>query len=277
VGHVMGKQSGLLERRVGSPLIPEPLVERFGAFLDQRPFDGVHVDDLARAFLSLEGDVATMADLESTLKSMVPVVRTVSRCPAFVEDVLQEVKLRLFVQKQLGRYGGRGPLAGWLRRVVLNAALTMKGVSSRSRRSTLGPEAMPTHPELDFLKARYKDDFSSAFTRALQQLTVRERTLLRLNALGDASIDDLAGVYQVHRATVARWIQSARRRLLETTRQTLVDDLGLDPDESEELVRLLKSQLDISLHRLLEVDTQGSAEVHDTKTAPVRNVASAMD
>lgn len=49
-----------------------------------------------------------------------------------------------------------------------------------------------------------------AIEDAAAELAPRDRALLRLHLVERASIDDIAALYRVHRATVARWIQSAR-------------------------------------------------------------------
>jgi hypothetical protein len=55
----------------------------------------------------------------------------------------------------------------------------------------------------------------------------------------------------VHRATVARWVQVARAKVVERTRETLIARLGLGAEELDELLSVLQSQLDVSLRRHL--------------------------
>jgi RNA polymerase sigma-70 factor (ECF subfamily) len=55
----------------------------------------------------------------------------------------------------------------------------------------------------------------------------------------------------VHRATVARWLASAREVVLERTMAQLGDDLRLDPAELVSLIRVVRSELDVSLQGLL--------------------------
>jgi RNA polymerase sigma-70 factor (ECF subfamily) len=55
----------------------------------------------------------------------------------------------------------------------------------------------------------------------------------------------------VHRVTVARWLGAARASLLDGTRRRLAERLGLPSPEVESLVRVLWSQLHISISRSL--------------------------
>jgi RNA polymerase sigma-70 factor len=65
----------------------------------------------------------------------------------------------------------------------------------------------------------HREAFREALQEALAMLTAREKTLLRLHFLDGMNIDALGTVFQVHRATVARWLVSIRTRVLEDVRQ----------------------------------------------------------
>jgi RNA polymerase sigma-70 factor, ECF subfamily len=80
---------------------------------------------------------------------------------------------------------------------------------------------------------------------------------LRQHALDGLSIDRLAALHKVHRATAARWVEAARTAALEHTRLALGRRLRVGPDELESVMRLVRSQLDITLPALLR---QGEAK-----------------
>jgi hypothetical protein len=46
-------------------------------------------------------------------------------------------------------------------------------------------------------------------------------------------------------------VAAARQRVLETTRELLTQRTGLGPDELESLVRLVQSQMHVSIERVL--------------------------
>ena len=92
----------------------------------------------------------------------------------------------------------------------------------------------------------------SGTRQALTTLTAREKTLLRLHFLDGMNIDALGVVFRVHRATVARWLVAIRTQVLDRVRQTLSLDLGASPSEAISLVRLLRSEVQLSIRRILE-------------------------
>jgi RNA polymerase sigma-70 factor (ECF subfamily) len=126
----------------------------------------------------------------------------------------------------------------------------------RSRRElphdpgTLG-DAAAIDPLLASLKQRYRDEFRGAFTDAAAQLTDRERTLLRYRFLDDLSIDEIGVLYRVHRTTVARWIAAIRESLFEATRAKLMQQLQITDSDVDSVLRLIDSQLDISISAVM--------------------------
>lgn len=211
-----------------------------------------HGGDLLLIYLWSIGDAEAQRRLDAEFFSQLPLVAAaVDRSPAFVADVVQELKARLYAERKLLQYAGRGPLGGWLRRAALNTASTLH--RPQRREAPLDPmsDAVVPDAELGFLKARYRDDFRAAFVDALASLSTRERTVLRLNSLSDVSIDELGAMYSVHRATAARWVQRARQLVVERTREHLVKRLSLDAEELDEMLALMRSQLDVSLRHYM--------------------------
>jgi RNA polymerase sigma-70 factor (ECF subfamily) len=150
-------------------------------------------------------------------------------------------------------YAGRSDLRGWLRSVAVRVALK---AWSRERPGEPLDEweelgGVMVDPAILHLKAQYADDVAAAFRDAVAALTARERTLLRLHHLDGLTVDDLARMYSVHRATAARWVAAAREVVFEDTRVRLHARLGFDDAELVSIVRLVQSQLVQSLRRLL--------------------------
>ncbi len=211
-----------------------------------------HGGELLLVYLWSLGDAAAQRRLDAEFFHQLPlVVSAVDRSPAFVADVVQELKTKLYAERKLLQYAGRGPLGGWLRRAALNTASTLHRPQRREEPLDPMSDAVVPDAELGFLKARYRDDFRGAFVDALASLSTRERTVLRLNSLSDVSIDELGAMYSVHRATAARWVQSARQLVVERTRENLVQRLKLDAEELDEMLSLMRSQLDVSLRHYM--------------------------
>jgi RNA polymerase sigma-70 factor (ECF subfamily) len=105
--------------------------------------------------------------------------------------------------------------------------------------------APPNDPALSAIKRDGAIAFKTAFIAALGELERRERTALRLHLLDGLTIDDIAPLYEVHRATVARWISTAKQAVLARTRKRLMQDLRLGADEVDSLIRLVQSRIDL--------------------------------
>lgn len=244
--------------------------ERYAAFVRERLAEAVPEGEIAAdlylACACSHGDEGALSAFDSELMSQVgSFLSRVDSSPAVIDEVRQRVRERLFVSKdgappKIAEYGGRGRLASWLRVVCIRTALNLK----TSDRSGQAPEnaadvMLADHdPELDYLRARYQHEFQEAFVNALASLDARDRTLLRLNLVEGLNIESIGQTYGVHRATVARWIAQARDRLFEATRDALHQRLGLSATEFASLVRLVRSQLDVSICRILsEQDEAG--------------------
>src|SRR6185312_12611152 len=68
-------------------------------------------------------------------------------------------------------------------------------------------------PERDHVRARFRGDIKTAFEAAVKGLEPRERTMLRFHLVEGMTIDDVARLYQIHRATAARQLEKARDRV----------------------------------------------------------------
>lgn len=175
------------------------------------------------------------------------------------EDALQQFAKKLFVPEEhaapkILEYGGRGELRAWLRVGAVREALKL--VRSDKRNVALDDtrvlDAAPTtDPELEQMKALYQPAFKRCFQLAIASLPARDKNLLRQQAIDGLSIDDLATLYHVHRATCARWLEAARTQLFDETRRLLMSEVGVAETECDSIIRLVQSQLHITLRRVL--------------------------
>ena len=111
--------------------------------------------------------------------------------------------------------------------------------------------AFDADPVLEELKAKYRAQLADAFRTALDELSKRDRMLLRYQLIDGLTIDDISGLHRVHRATAARWLSAIRDGLVERTRALLGEALGVDTVEAASIVRMVQSQLDVSVIRHL--------------------------
>jgi RNA polymerase sigma-70 factor (ECF subfamily) len=171
------------------------------------------------------------------------------------DDVRQRVLERLFVgAAKIGDYSGRGSLAGWLQIVTLRVAMDVKRLRTMPLADSAELEDLRlagTDPELKLIKERYREPFKQALRAALGALTSEQRNLLKLHFVDGVTLDKLAGLFQIHRATVARRIAQARESVFDSVRNRLQAELGVTRDEFEELLTLLRSRLELSLSALM--------------------------
>lgn len=111
------------------------------------------------------------------------------------------------------------------------------------------PDSAPD-PELAFLKSHYRDAVSQALKDVIAGLPADERNVLRLYFMDGLSVDKIATVYVVHRATAARWVARGREALLKGTQELLEQRLRIDTSEVESLVGIVRSQLDLNVSSL---------------------------
>lgn len=177
-----------------------------------------------------------------------------------IDDLEQHVRALLLVasagRPKIADYAGRGDLKSWIASIAARTA--RKKLRTEQRRNDASDDdvfrdlaAADDDPELAYFKDTYRDAFATAVRDALVVLSVRERNLLRQHHIDRLTLEELATLYAAHRATVARWLAAARERIVEQTRTLLVERLAINEDELESVVRLVQSQVHVSLDRLL--------------------------
>lgn len=262
----------LIERaRALHPDIMVPL-DRFTALLGRSlPEDPaaaaapgeLHVGDLYLAYAYGLGHEAARARVES--EHFTRIQRRLERMrvpPAITADILQELRCRLveLSEPEPGRstYSGRGSLGGWLFIAAIRSAersveRARREVSDSSEGSD-GAEPLPLRldPETEHLVQSYKATFEEAMKQALASLSRRERNLLRFHFLERLSIDRLAEMYRVHRATAARWIVRAQQRLAEETVARFRAQIPTEEGSVPRLLHLIRSKLDLDLSAALQ-------------------------
>jgi len=106
-------------------------------------------------------------------------------------------------------------------------------------------------PELEYMKRTYAHEFRAAFAEALGQLGAREQTLLRYHHVDGLNIDEIGAIYRIHRVTAFRWIEKAKELLARSTLEILRGRLRLPANELDSVLRMIRSQIHLSLVRHL--------------------------
>lgn len=223
-----------------------------------RPLGPVQIADHYLAVACSNGDRAAVAACDAVLVREAGFAANGTRIHVSIRDeAMQIVREQLFAPRN-GRppairdYAARGPLRSWLRVAVSREMVRIAKAQNRS--APLEEHLLVgfvEDPVLEELKGKYRAELANAFRAALAELPARERTLLRYQLIDGLSIDEIGAIFRVHRATAARWLAKLRDDLVEKTRSTMAIALGVDTEEAASIVRLVHSQLDISVIRHL--------------------------
>jgi len=221
-------------------------------------WDRWSVDELYLCCGCVRGDPEALRAFEDRFLPVVYGVLRRNRLPdALREELAQDLRERLFVgrdggQPLLGRFGGLGTLAGWLR--VVTARLARQTLQQEKRYVLVGDDRIVSNlvQEGDPLKASYREPFRRAVRAALGELDARDLTLIRMRYVDGLTLEQIGATYRVHLSTVHRWVGAIQERLLEQTRELMMQEMEIDADECDSLFRMLQSQLDLTITTLLQ-------------------------
>jgi RNA polymerase sigma-70 factor (ECF subfamily) len=203
-----------------------------------------------------------MAAFDAHLFARVPVFVARLRLSESVLDELRQIlRHRLFVSEhdrpaKILTYKGAGALEGWMRIAATRAALNL--IAAEKANASIEDEAENVSqmlapgedPELDWMKAQYRDAVVRALRQSFQQLSHRDRNLLRFQFLDRLTPARIGNIYGVHRTTAMRWLAEAQDAMLRYTRQLLGDELGISPAECDSVLGLVRSRIDVTLRSL---------------------------
>jgi RNA polymerase sigma-70 factor (ECF subfamily) len=232
------------------------LAERLPAEDAARALADLHVAELYLACGCARGEPTALRLFEERYLSQ---VRTYlpGEDRATIDEVQQRLRIRLFGGEadrppQIGKYRGSGALGGWLR----VAAVRIQRDLQRAQRYHLAIDderdrLRADHPELELLKARHAKELNEVFAAVLRGLPAEERNILSLRFLDGLSTDAIAALLRLDGSTVRRRLTKLRERILDETRARLVERLRVNDSECDSLIALVRSQLGVSVARVL--------------------------
>lgn len=233
----------------------------FAAHLARLDADETHAEDLYLTCACGQGDPVALALFDAHFLAQVPqLIARADSSPAVADEVKQMLRAELLVAPvdgapRIANYAGRGALVGWLRVAAVRQVhrLKRRKVDRNDGDDGLVERLVAAEPnaEVALIRARYGAELALVLRAALAALPARDRSLLKLHVLDELTIDDLCGFYQVHRATVARWIVKLKQELFDEVERQLKERLALDSGEAVSLCRALGSQIDFSLGGLV--------------------------
>jgi RNA polymerase sigma-70 factor (ECF subfamily) len=221
------------------------------------------IEDLYLAFACGTGTPGAVEAFEREYGGELGVAVSRMRGGPSVDDARQLVHHKLFVasvgsRPKILEYSGRSGLRQWYRVTLMRTMVD--DLRKRKRDEPVGKgeqdfldvPSPKADPETEYLKRHYGNEFRAAFEEAVRGLTPEDRNVLRSHYAGGLSIDQIASVFGIHRATAARRVNRAKETLLAETRRRLGERLRMSRRELESVMRLIESQLHVSVQRLLE-------------------------
>lgn len=220
------------------------------------PLGSIILQDHYLAFACAAGDPHGVTACDAILVREARFAADAARLHASLRDeAIQIVRTQLFAPRPdrppaIRDYAGRGALRSWLRVSVSRELVRLS--KAQNRHVELEDQLMVDpgfgdDPALEALKSKYRAELATAFRTALTDLPPRERTLLRYQVVDGLTVDEIGTIFRVHRATAARWIAKIRDDLVARTRALVGIALGVDTEEAASIVRLVQSQLDVSV------------------------------
>jgi RNA polymerase sigma-70 factor (ECF subfamily) len=253
--------------------------ERFVAHLAERAdssgvpaqaLAALRIPDLYLTWGCGAGQPAALAGFETHLARARPSVARIDGAPAFVDEVLQVMRIRLLVgeeregeqrEPKILQYRGRGPLDGWLGVTARRLALSLKGEGNGAHVDRgvdlLEMVALSSErdPVLDQVRLRYLGDFRQVVREEVRQaiagLSFEDRNLLRWHVVENLSLRKLATVRGTHVSSVSRDYARVRAAILAHVREALKTRTGLPTRDVESVLEGLLSRISLSIGGLL--------------------------
>ena len=230
---------------------------QFAAFLASKAIaDPSRISDLFIAFAAVTHHAEAARSLEEAFGPQLRKALSGLRLtPAQVDDALQSAWRDLLAGEtpRIAQFDGTGDLCAWLRVIVTRIGLR---ALKKSKRESPGDteagdiaEGAVDDPELMLMKAKYRAHFHEAVKVAIEGMPPAEAMLLRQHFVDGLAIDQLGKLYGIHRATAARRLASAREGLVVAIRAEFKAISRLEDSECESVLRLVRSNLDITLRR----------------------------
>ena len=242
-------------RKLSEEAFAAALVARLPADEDVLAALGViHSADLYLALSCAAGDEVAHEVFE---RHLVPeIARSLARmrlADSVIEETLQRLREELLVsapgkKPRILDYAARGELRRWLRAVAGRTGLrvvhrTPKHVPLDDSLAVVDGRDL----EIDFLRKKYGSVFREAFREALLALPADDRLLLKQRFRHHLTGDELGALHGVHASTISRRVTQARDALVTMTREAMMRRLNVGRAEVSSLLRLIQSDLDISL------------------------------
>lgn len=233
--------------------------------------DSLNLEDLCLAVACAKGDEAAWTYFFQDYRSyLVNIARAMTQDAGAAEQLADSTFAELYGLREsngarvskFSFYSGRGSLRGWLRAVVFQLSADSHRQSSRFVQ-TEEPEDMDRlvqnastidrapATELGFIGERYRAAVKDALGRAIAELEPRERLLLAYYYYDELTLREIGRMFEVHEATISRWLTKVQKRLRKLVEKSLARDHGFNRREVSEAIELAAEKMDINVREYL--------------------------
>lgn len=259
--------AGLRAAAATWPTLPPPDLAFVRSVADRLPagsaaaaIAAVKLDELLLAYHGARGHVVALQVIRTLLDDLRAPLRRTGASPAQIDELLTDLPGDLLGPRTTGAarilgFSGRSTLAAWLRVVAVRMLVERRrraGAVIDDDDVTLAQTATADlDPELELLRRTYAREFREAFAAAIAELAPEDRALLRQHHIDGVGLDALALLHGVHRATAARRLAAARETIFLKVRRRLLHDLKVGNATVDSILRIVQSDLDLSIERML--------------------------
>lgn len=259
-------QSGWEQAQAAWPALAVPLdawMNAVASALDEsstlQSLRELHVADLFLAQACALGDPQAIAAFESTCRDAIEgSLRTLGLADDVIADVAQDVRHKLLVADQgppkIASFSGRASLKTWTRTVATRTAVSRLRKKTEEAADDAVLDALPAvadGPDAQHFRAKYGTELKASFEEAMASLDPQQRNVLRHHYVDSLTIDEIGALYGVHKTTAFRWLEAARATLAKRTQNGFRARIRATPSEMQSIVRLLESNVELSLRRVL--------------------------
>lgn len=188
-----------------------------------------------------------------------------------VDELVQALLVRIVVggrdaAPKLASYRGQGSLQAWVRAVATRFVIDhIRHLRAQPPCEAVAESQLARSQGIDgaLQQGRWATLVRDSVCAAFDELSPRERNLLRAAVFHRLSVDELGAMYHVHRATAARWLQRTREALHDAVAIKLRASTGMSEPEARSVLREIGVDGDVSLRSVLSVafEDDGSARV----------------
>ena len=216
----------------------------------------LHGEDLFLAATCTAADPVALRIFEAQYTATIaPCLKRFRAGPDFTQEVQQELRCRLLAppEARIATYQATGPLAAWVRVAAVRVGLNLRRTVRRRAEDLLVDELLVDVPMACDHAERswYSQILAAAIREAFAQLPRQQRNLLRLHYADRLSLQQLADLDRVHRATIARRLVEARQSILDQVESEVRGRLSLTSAEFQSILGFIDSRLGVALSSLL--------------------------